>query len=36
MSYKRKTWQEKLNINLEPVVEKTDKDFADIKAGQIC
>lgn len=34
MAYKRKSWQEKLNINREPVVEKADKDFADIKAGQ--
>ncbi len=34
MAYKRKNWQEKLNINREPVVEKADKDFADIKARQ--
>ncbi len=34
MAYKRKNWQEKLNINREPVVEKANKDFADIKAGQ--
>lgn len=34
MAYKRKSWHEKLNINREPVLEKADKDFADIKAGQ--
>ena len=34
MVYKRKSRQEKLNINREPVVEKADKHFADIKAGQ--
>ncbi len=34
MAYKRKNWQEKLNINREPVIEEADKNFADIKAGQ--
>jgi len=33
MAYKRKSWQEKLNINREPVIEEADKNFADIKAG---
>ena len=31
---KRKSWQEKLNIKREPIIEKSDKDFAGIKAGQ--
>jgi hypothetical protein len=31
---KRKTWEEKLNSNREPVVEKAGKDFAGIHAGQ--
>lgn len=34
-AYKRKTWTEKLNIDRKPVIEKTDKDFAGIKAGQL-
>jgi hypothetical protein len=34
-AYKRKTWAEKLNIDCRPVIEKADKDFAGIKAGQI-
>lgn len=34
-AYKRKTWAEKLNIDRKPVIEKTDKDFAGIKAGQM-
>jgi hypothetical protein len=32
---KRKTWQEKLNIERKPVIEKADKDFGGIKTGQI-
>jgi len=32
---KRKSWQEKLNIERKPVIEKTDKDFAGIRAGQM-
>jgi hypothetical protein len=32
---KRKTWTEKLNIDRKPVIEKADKDFAGIKAGQM-
>jgi len=32
---KRKTWVEKLNIDRKPVIEKADKDFAGIKAGQM-
>lgn len=34
-AYKRKTWLEKLNIDRKPVIEKSDKDFAGIKAGQM-
>ncbi len=34
-AYKRKTWQEKLNAEVQPHIEKTTKDFAGIKAGQI-
>lgn len=33
MTYKRKTWQEKMLNGREPVVEHIDKDFADIPAG---
>lgn len=32
---KRKSWLEKLNIDRKPVIEKADKDFAGIKAGQM-
>lgn len=32
---KRKSWSEKLNIDRKPVIEKADKDFAGIKAGQM-
>jgi hypothetical protein len=34
-AYKRKTWAEKLNIERKPLIEKADKDFAGIKAGQM-
>ena len=34
-AYKPKTWAEKLNIDRKPVVEKADKDFAGVKAGQM-
>jgi hypothetical protein len=34
-THKRKTWAEKLNIDRQPVIEKADKDFAGIKAGQM-
>lgn len=34
-AYKRKTWAEKLNIDRKPVIEKADKDFAGVKAGQM-
>ena len=34
-AHKRKTWQEKLNIDRKPVVEKADKGFGGIQAGQI-
>ncbi len=34
MVYKRKSWQEKLNINRELVIEKVERVFADIKVGQ--
>ena len=33
-AYKRKSWQEKLNVNGQPQVEIADKDFAGIRAGQ--
>ena len=33
-AYKRKTWAEKLNDGREPHIEKSDKDFAGIRAGQ--
>src|SRR5829696_6741698 len=33
-AYKRKTWQEKMDDGREPQIEKADKDFAGIKAGQ--
>lgn len=32
-SYKRKSWQEKLHIDREAEIERTNKDFADIPAG---
>jgi hypothetical protein len=28
-AHKRESWQEKLNIDRKPVIEKADKDFAD-------
>ena len=31
---RRKSWQEKLNIDRKPVVEKADKDFGGVRAGQ--
>jgi len=34
-AYKRKTWVEKLHIDRQPVIEKAEKDFAGIRAGQI-
>jgi hypothetical protein len=34
-AYKRKTWAEKLNIDRQPVIEKADKDFGGVKAGQM-
>src|SRR5215208_2041315 len=34
-AHKRKTWQEKLNIDRKPVVEKADNGFAGIQAGQV-
>jgi hypothetical protein len=33
-AYKRKSWQEKLNVNLQPQVKIADKDFAGIRTGQ--
>ena len=33
MTYKPKTWQEKMHNGKEAVVEKLDKDFANIPAG---
>lgn len=33
MAYKRKTWAEKMKPGMEPHIEKTEKDFADIPAG---
>lgn len=34
-AYKPKIWTEKLNIDRKPVVEKANKDFAGVKAGQM-
>ena len=34
-AYKRKSWAEKLNIDREPVIERAEKDFAGVKAGQM-
>lgn len=34
-AYKRKTWTEKLNIDRAPVIEKVERDFAGIRAGQM-
>lgn len=34
-AYKPKTWQEKLNIDRKPVIEKSGRDFAGIRAGQM-
>lgn len=34
-AHKRKSWQEKLHIERQPQIEKSDKDFAGIKAGQM-
>lgn len=34
MAAKRKTWQEKLSDGRMPRIEKSDKDFAGIRAGQ--
>lgn len=34
-AHKRKTWQEKLDIDRKPLIEKADKDFAGVKTGQI-
>jgi hypothetical protein len=33
-AYKRKSWQEKLKVNLQPQVKIADKDFAGIRVGQ--
>ena len=33
--HKRKTWAEKLNIDRKPEIEKTNKGFAGIQAGQM-
>ncbi len=32
---KRKSWKEKLDIDRKPVIEKVDKDFGGIRAGQM-
>ncbi|HEY0065989.1 MAG TPA: hypothetical protein VGB46_01455 [Flavisolibacter sp.] len=34
-AHKRKSWQEKLHIERQPQIEKTDRTFAGIKAGQM-
>jgi hypothetical protein len=34
-SSKKKSWQEKLEIDRKPVIEKSDKDFAGVKIGQM-
>lgn len=33
MTYKRKTWAEKMNPGMQPKIERTDNAFADIPAG---
>jgi hypothetical protein len=33
-TYRRKTWQEKLNDGRQPQVEISDKEFAGVRAGQ--
>lgn len=32
---KRKSWQEKLNVERQPHIERLEKDFAGLKAGQM-
>jgi hypothetical protein len=34
-AYKKKSWQEKMNIDRQPVIEKADKDFGGVKTGQM-
>jgi hypothetical protein len=34
-AYKRKSWQDKLNIDRKPQIEKSDKNFAGIREGQL-
>lgn len=34
-AHKKKSWQEKLNIDRQPVIEKADKDFGGVKTGQM-
>jgi hypothetical protein len=34
-AYQRKTWEEKLNIDRKPEIEKVEKDFGGVKAGQM-
>ncbi len=32
---RKKSWQQKLHIDKKPVIEKSDKDFAGVKTGQM-
>lgn len=32
---KKKSWKEKLDIDRKPIIEKADKDFGGIRAGQM-
>ena len=34
-AYRRKTWEEKLNVERSPEIEKVEKDFGGVKAGQM-
>ncbi|SHF77565.1 hypothetical protein [Flavisolibacter ginsengisoli] len=34
-AYQRKTWAEKLNVDRSPEIEKVEKDFGGVKAGQM-
>ena len=34
-AYQRKSWAEKLNVDKSPEIEKAEKDFGGVKAGQI-
>ncbi len=34
-AYQRKSWVEKLNVDRRPEIEKVEKDFGGVKAGQM-